>query len=158
MALAFLVVGLGLWGSMPALGAGQPKLTRVQPHRIGDRVSCRLQTQGLPGQKQLETMNSGLESAVVKPIRDAIANASGIPPRQVIITCTHTHSGPSLIRTNYHIPVDEVFIRQLSKKLVHVADAAITAARPAKIGWGKGRAQIGFNRRFDANFKKVTSC
>lgn len=63
-AWAILVFGLGLWTHSHALGEDQPRLKFVQPHLIGEHVSCRLQTQGLPGQKQLETMNSGLESAI----------------------------------------------------------------------------------------------
>ena len=89
----------------------------------------------------------GLELATVKPICDAISAETGIPPRQVIITCTHTHSGPSLIRTNYHFPVDETYIKQLKTWLVQVAREAVDSVQPAKIGWGKGAAQIGFNRR-----------
>ncbi len=89
----------------------------------------------------------GLDLAAVKPIRDAISTATEIPPRQVIITCTHTHSGPSLIRTNYYFPVDQVYLGLLRQKLIDVASDAVAAAKPAKIGWGLGTAQIGFNRR-----------
>jgi len=31
--------------------------------------------------------------------------------------------------------------------LVELARQAVQSARPGKIGWGKGKAQIGFNRR-----------
>jgi neutral ceramidase len=121
--------------------------------RKGERIRDELEANSLymtDGQTSLLLLSCdlvGLELAVVQPIREAISTASGVPPRQVIITCTHTHSGPSLIRTNYHIPVDEAYIRQLSRKLVALANAAVVAARPAKMGWGKGVAQIGFNRR-----------
>ncbi len=121
--------------------------------RKGERIRDELEANALyltDGQTPLLLISCdlvGLALADVQPIRDAISATSGIPPRQVIITCTHTHSGPSLIRTNYHFPVDEAYIRQLSQKLVEVAGDAVAAARPAKIGWGKGTAQIGFNRR-----------
>lgn len=90
---------------------------------------------------------AGLESAAVQPIREAISSETGIPPRQVLITCTHTHSGPSVIRTNYHFPVDVAYIKQLHDWLVRLAREAVDSAQPGKIGWGKGTAQIGFNRR-----------
>ena len=121
--------------------------------RKGERVRDELEANALyisDGQTQLLLISCdlvGLELVVVTPIRDAISILTGIPRRQVIITCTHTHSGPSLIRTNYHIPVDEAYIRQLSQKLVDLAGVAVAAAKPASIGWGKGAAQIGFNRR-----------
>ena len=89
----------------------------------------------------------GLELATVKPIREAIAAATGVPSRQVIVTCTHNHSGPSLLKTNFYMPVDDAYIAALGPKLVQVAGEAVAAARPAKLGWGKGRAQIGYNRR-----------
>ena len=89
----------------------------------------------------------GLELATVKPIREAIAAATGVPSRQMIVTCTHNHSGPSLLKTNFYMPVDDAYIAALGPKLVQVAGEAVAAARPAKLGWGKGRAQIGYNRR-----------
>lgn len=41
-----------------------PRLVRVTPIRVGDLVACRLQTMGLPGEKPLQSMRSGLVSAV----------------------------------------------------------------------------------------------
>lgn len=90
---------------------------------------------------------AGLESAAVRSIREAISNETGIPPRQVLIACTHTHSGPSVIRTNYHFPVDTVHIKQLHDWLVRLARETVDSTQPGRIGWGKGIAQIGFNRR-----------
>ena len=121
--------------------------------RKGERIRDELEANALyltDGQTPILLVSCdlvGLELAAIEPIRKAISAASGIPPRQVIITCTHTHSGPSLIRTNYHMPVDLAYIRQLSGKLVDLARAAVDSAQPAQIGWGKGAAQIGFNRR-----------
>lgn len=89
----------------------------------------------------------GLDLETVTPIREAIAKATGVPPRQVIITCTHNHSGPSLLKTNFYMPVDEAYIAALAPKLVEVSREAVAAAKTAKLGWGKGRAQIGYNRR-----------
>ncbi|MCP4571341.1 MAG: DUF4390 domain-containing protein [bacterium] len=48
-----------------ALAADPPaKVTSVTPERAGDLVVCRLRTEGLPGQKLLQSMQSGLISAV----------------------------------------------------------------------------------------------
>ena len=121
--------------------------------RKGERIRDELEANVLyltDGKTPLLLMSCdlvGLDLATVQPIRDSISAAAGIPPRQVIITCTHTHSGPALIRTNYYIPVDKAYLELLSQKLVDVARDAITASKPAQIGWGLGTAQIGFNRR-----------
>ncbi len=121
--------------------------------RKGERIRDELEANALfltDGQTRLLLISCdlvGLDLATVSPIRDAISTVAGIPPRHVIITCTHTHSGPALIRTNYYIPVDQSYIDLLSQKLANVASVAVATARPAKIGWGMGTAQIGFNRR-----------
>jgi hypothetical protein len=89
----------------------------------------------------------GLESPFVATFRDAIADATGIPPRSVIIACTHTHSGPSLIRTNYLKPLDTAYIDRLRDWLVELATEAVGSARPAELAWGRGDVRIGWNRR-----------
>lgn len=89
----------------------------------------------------------GLTLPDVIPLREAISEATDVPPRQVIITCTHTHSGPSLLKTNYHMPVDQDYLDSLKPKLVAVCTDAVNNARPGKLGWAMGEAQIGYNRR-----------
>src|SRR5690606_705661 len=46
----------------------------------------------------------GLESPFVVKLREAMGVASGIPPRNIIISCTHAR-GPSLLKTNYLMPL-----------------------------------------------------
>jgi len=91
---------------------------------------------------------AAIESPRVAKMREAISQATGIPPRNVLVTCTHTHGGPSVLRTNYLMPVDEAYLDRLQGWLVELAGQAVESAQPGKIGWGKGTAQIGFNRRF----------
>ena len=90
---------------------------------------------------------AGLNSAHVATIREAMEEATGIPRRNILIACTHTHGGPSLLKTNYLMPVDHAYLEQLQTWLVEISKEAIESARPGKIGWGKGTARIGFNRR-----------
>jgi len=89
----------------------------------------------------------GLNSAHVAAMREAMGAASGMAPRDIIITCTHTHGGPSLVKTNYLMPIDLAYVSRLKGWLVELAKQAVRSARPGKLGWGKGKAQIGFNRR-----------
>jgi hypothetical protein len=145
-----LKVGAATCIITPAVGSWQQGAGVT---RKGERIRDELEANVLfltDGQTPLLLISCdlvGLDLATVGPIRHAISTATGIPQRQVIITCTHTHSGPVLIRTNYHIPVDKFYIGLLSQKLVDVASDAVAAAKSAKIGWGMGTAQIGFNRR-----------
>lgn len=89
----------------------------------------------------------GLPPDAVADMREAMGEAADVPPRNIIIACTHTHGGPSLIRTNYLMPVDVEYLHRLKTWLVDLAAKAADSARPGKIGWAKGTAQIGFNRR-----------
>lgn len=88
-----------------------------------------------------------LNSGHVATIREAMAEATGIPPRNILITCTHTHGGPSLVKTNYLMPIDHAYLNRLEDWLVELATQAVESARLGKVGWGKGETQIGFNRR-----------
>jgi neutral ceramidase len=89
----------------------------------------------------------GLTLSQATQIREATAQATGISPRDVLITCTHTHGGPSLLKTNYLIPVNGAYLNRLQDWLIELANEAVQSARPGKIAWGKGEAPIGHNRR-----------
>lgn len=90
---------------------------------------------------------AGLIPRFVASARKAMGEAAGIEPRNIIIACTHTHSGPSLLPTNCQKPLDEEYMERLQKWLVEVAEEAVEAARPARIGQGLGQVKIGYNRR-----------
>jgi len=101
------------------------------------------------GKKQMLLVSCDLgilTSPRVIAVREAMSRATGIPPRDIIIACTHTQS-PSVFRSNYLMPVDHAYLDRLQGWLVELAQQTIKSARPGKIGWGKGTAQIGFNRR-----------
>lgn len=89
----------------------------------------------------------GLERAAVDPVRDALSAAAEVPADAVIVAGTHMHSGPSLLRTNRDKAIDDEYLDLLRQRLVDVAGEARAAARPARLGWGVGQAQIGYNRR-----------
>ncbi len=61
------IISLLNWCLMAPVGLcadEQASLRRATVSRSGDVVVCHLQTHGLPGEKQLQTMRSGLESSV----------------------------------------------------------------------------------------------
>lgn len=102
------------------------------------------------GKKQILLVScdlGGLEPPRVIAMREAMGRAAGIPPRDIIISATHTR-GPVVLRSNYLMPVDDAYLDRLQGWLVELAQQAVQSARPGKVGWGKGAAQIGFNRRF----------
>ena len=89
----------------------------------------------------------GLEFSFAIRAREAMGKAAGIPARNILLSCTHTHGGPSLVRSNYLMPLDSKYMDKLEVWLVELAQEAVRSAKPGKIAWGKGTAQIGFNRR-----------
>ncbi|MFH1567694.1 MAG: hypothetical protein ABIL09_06795, partial [Gemmatimonadota bacterium] len=66
----------------------------------------------------------GLESRMLEPVRVAMAEAAQVPADAVVVAGTHTHSGPSLLRTNYLKAVDEEYVERLQGWLVEVAGKA----------------------------------
>ena len=88
-----------------------------------------------------------LTSDFVFPTRQAMGQAAGIDPRTIIIAGTHTHSGPSVLASNRVKPVDTAYLNELRSRLVDLAKRTVDAARPAKIGYALGSAQVGYNRR-----------
>ena len=90
---------------------------------------------------------AALETQFAIPARQAVARETGVPERSVIIAGTHTHNGPSLIPTCYRKPVDLEYISRLQSWLVEASRDAVASARPARLGWGLGKATVGYNRR-----------
>lgn len=89
----------------------------------------------------------GLEPEYNVRLREVMAVASGIPVRNIMISSTHTHGGPSLVRTNYLMPLDTAYMENLETWMVALAREAVESKKPGKIGWAKDELQIGFNRR-----------
>ena len=68
---------------------------------------------------------------VVPEARKMISVATGLPVEQIMITCTHTHSGPDL--TNTEEEAVQRYIPRLQAWLVECAQEAIQDLKPAQI-------------------------
>lgn len=172
MRLVFMAAGIATWLLTVSLGfAAQPGLLKIGAGSklINNDIGGWVQGAGVPkkatrirddleanalylsnGETQIMLVScdlAGLESSFVIRAREAMAKVSGIPPRNILISCTHTHGGPSVLRTNYLMPIDHKYLDRLEGWLVELAAETVKSARPGKIGWGKGKAQIGHNRR-----------
>lgn len=89
----------------------------------------------------------GLSHEQVQRVAQRIAEATGVPPDAVMITCSHTHSGPATPAITVIGEVHQAYIRDLEHNLVAVAAEACTAARPAVLGWRREEVCIHVNRR-----------
>jgi neutral ceramidase len=78
----------------------------------------------------------------------AIAETVNIPKENIIIGCTHTHSGPSVVGpTAPEKPIETEYLERLKNWLGEISRQAIDSAEQVSVAWGKGTAEIGYNRR-----------
>ena len=88
----------------------------------------------------------GLDAAFVARIRDVAAQASSIPPGNVMVVCSHTHAGPA-IQTAGELPVDREYLGWLERRLGDAVGEAAASMAPVTVGAGEGRADFNVNRR-----------
>ncbi len=100
-----------------------------------------------------------MKTAICDKYRDAIAKATGLPRSAIYIHCQHTHTAPyvdpdreNLFVGKYVENERELILEYQSffgHRLVDLALAAVADEKPAKMGYGVGRASgIAFIRRF----------
>ncbi|MCK5805638.1 MAG: hypothetical protein KAI66_22590, partial [Lentisphaeria bacterium] len=70
-----------------------------------------------------------------------------LPADCVVIGCSHTHGGPSIMPTNAFKPRDDEYLDLLLLKLVEGAKEAVGAACPVTFRSSVGTAHCGYQRR-----------
>ena len=74
-------------------------------------------------------------------VRRLIAQGVGVPEGNIIVSCTHTHSGPSTYKEDGFLY--EMFI----PKAIRAAAAALANRKPALMGIGQTYSNVAVNRR-----------
>jgi hypothetical protein len=98
---------------------------------------------------------SGTTRPVVEQARDLIRKQAGIEPDRVLISATHTHTGPQLPRgslideiTRASAPEGAEYVKILPLKIAEAVSKAKAALAPAGASVAVGKVQgISFNRR-----------
>ena len=98
----------------------------------------------------------GIPPAVIEEARVQIEKATGIPANNVMISATHSHTGPLIpgggAREGAYggnLPVAKAYREELPRKIAESVRLANSRLAPARVSFGKGREDsISFNRRF----------
>ena len=81
-------------------------------------------------------------------LRSSIGGELGISPTKVIVSASHTHSGPSTRYDDFYGPPDMEYINNVFKtRCLKAAKDAFKNLRPVKAGIGETESNVGINRR-----------
>jgi len=121
---------LGGYALRPALGVHDDLQATAFAFKTGDTVALLI---------ALDVCNLNWSRT---ELCQAITEACGVPAEHVILSCTHTHSGPTAAT------VDGVnFMEILKPGVAKAAAAAVANLKPAQMGWGTAWSDVGINRR-----------
>jgi hypothetical protein len=94
-----------------------------------------------------------VSKATAARVRERIREATGIPEENILISATHTHSGPSTVdyaslAADPTVPkVDPGYLAHFEDGIMAAGVAAFRNARPAEAGLALTEARVGTNRR-----------
>ena len=94
--------------------------------------------------------NCGLSSMVLDKVREKINAMTGVDKDAVFIHSTHTHTGPGPSLTfGGNDPKLIEYMAELERKIADAAYLAVSDLKPARLGYGIGKAErVAFVRRF----------
>jgi len=93
---------------------------------------------------------------ITSPVRNLVKEKCGIPPQNILLCATHTHSGPEVFTRSKLPPtkatplsdMEQAYLRTLISRIVNTVLQANQNKKPVRIGTAKGRIpEIVFNRR-----------
>lgn len=131
---------------------------RTPTDSIGERLSATALAFGADGEDPAVLVAVelvGIPLQMTEELARRLEKA-GVDREQLVVTATHTHTGPSLAGVLpgmfTEIPAEqEAVIRRYSERLVlkleEVALAALADRRPARLAWGQGTTDFAVNRR-----------
>lgn len=141
----------------PTWMAGYGSRTKPSEGAIHDLWAKALVLEDESGRKAvLVTLDlCGIGRELSLKIRGRLKSELGIERDHVVLSCSHTHSGP-VVGDNLigMYPMNDAqrqvvveYAQFLSDSIVEVTTQAVKNLRPAKLAWGTGRADFAVNRR-----------
>ena len=159
--------------SSRAIGIARVEVTPVYPIRLTGYAARKTNSIGIEqklwakalaigtdaeGPAILMTLdNCGIAEGTYKEVAQRLAKKARIRPERLVISCSHTHTGPCTtgwapnifaqdIPSDEQVTIDR-YTRGLIDKLEQVALAALRDRRPGKLSWSQGRVGFARNRR-----------
>ena len=81
-------------------------------------------------------------------IRTAVETKTGVPAENILLCCTHTHSGPVTVKMTGWGDVDRPYCDEiLIPRCVAAAVQAVKTLKPVQAGIGTAQSRVGVNRR-----------
>ncbi len=95
----------------------------------------------------------GITEESTAVVRDLVEEQTDIPGSHVMITCSHTHSGPTTREWRYDAPFNDAYMHELERKLAGGVQVANRRLQPAVGGLGAGSFPLAVNRRLTTDGK-----
>lgn len=95
----------------------------------------------------------GITEESTAAVRALVEEQTDIPGSHVMITCSHTHSGPTTREWRYDAPFNNAYMRELERKLAGGVQVANRRVQPAVGGLGAGSFPLAVNRRLTTDGK-----
>ena len=97
----------------------------------------------------------GLTGKLVQQIRAAIHERSGWLPESVMVSCTHTHSGPSTVGHIGWGRPDDLYLETLPMRAADAAVRAVACLREVTVSFAEPPCEgIAINRDYDAAYER----
>jgi len=89
----------------------------------------------------------------VRLLREVCRIAHGLQPHQVILSATHTHSGPATINLRGCGRIDAEYLVQLDRWLIEAAANAVADPEPVTLYFAESRCRMAIDRRKVSRYK-----
>lgn len=125
-------------------------VARVQPSTgVHDRLFARSLYGESEGRRLLWLHADliGFHRAFADELKTEIERRFELPADRVVLSATHTHSGPPTIHLINCGACDEEYLTELKEKLLDIAYAATQAPEPAGMAVAEGRCDLAVDRR-----------
>ena len=93
----------------------------------------------------------GYDLAYAAQAKQRIALATGMLPRQIVLTATHTHCGPHFYPMIMNGEPEWEYAEWLCQRFIDIAIGARKNAVPAQLAFTRTRSEFGINRRLTKN-------